>query len=182
MTPVREEEIYTEIATMVVPLERSPLAGPEYFADRLVDVRRFQDRVCDLLTEVHRDLASAKIALRGARAVAKVTKDATEAEKAQDRYDSLKGLFEVVALRRSNLRQAGSDIRMLVDTLAELLRIAANVHPTPATLPVTSSSNLSEVVPLRTDADIPQIPEEVLDLEAFFRGDQTEGAPARSGR
>lgn len=117
ITPERESEIYREIDTMGVSLERSAQCGWEYYADKLLEVRRHLDRVSTLLVEVHRELGGLKSAARAATALRKL-QASTDLQVCAD-LERVKGLYSALSVRKQNLRQVSIDIRFLLKMAQE---------------------------------------------------------------
>lgn len=137
MTPERVTTIYAELDTLAVTLEQRPELGSVYLLERLMECRRKQDRISEILVLINRELSVTRCAARTLRASIDVigrSKDTillrAELQPYVDDEDTLKYLLASVRLRRENLRATSSDIRVMVNVVDQLRKLG-EVQPPP---------------------------------------------------
>lgn len=140
MTEQRISEIYQMLGEARVPLPPDQ-QGPQVLLEKLREVRRWQDAVISLTTEVMRASAGAKKAIRAlqglvssgeANSIREYRRELTEAK---DQLDDLRSLDQAIRVCRNNLKTTESDIRLcshLLDLQIKLGEIQPKEAPTPA--------------------------------------------------
>lgn len=135
MTEARMTEIYTHLDQARVPLPPD-LTGPGELLEKLREVRRQQDMLISLTTEVMREAAGVKKEIRAYQAMLTVgsapptTREHLRVVK--DRLDDLKALDQALRVCRSNLKTTESDIRLSSHLLDLQLKLGEIKPPTPA--------------------------------------------------
>lgn len=152
MTPAQVTQIYQELETLAVPLKQDPQLGLQYLRECLMECRRKQDRISELLVQVNRDVSDVRGNVRAFRASVDVARGAPElpALKADlamwvAREDHLKYLLISVRLRRENLRATSADIRLMVSVIEQQLKLGEVQPPKPPLREV------NEVLPFMVD-------------------------------
>lgn len=130
------KQIYDELETLSVPLEKNPQRGLSYLKEKMLECRGKQDRVTDLLARVAqlhpairtrvRNLKAAVNAAEGSPEVAELH---AELNDAKDQDDEIRMLMEVVKAKKSNLTMTSSDIRLLYSIVEQQLKLG-EVTPT----------------------------------------------------
>lgn len=159
---IKEEvdRIYRELEAMVVPLDQTSERGPVYLKERLLVCRRMQDRVSGMLLKINQEFSRLKILCRALRASVALAGAGVQApalreelRTAEDDYDEVRYLAEAVEVKRANLRQTGSDIRLLAGIMAEGMRLG-EVQPPKKLTPVRETTPF-EIGPGEQIAPIP---------------------------
>ena len=197
MTQAEIQAIYQEIETMSVGLEtQAPELGPLYYLERVQECRRAQDRVTDLTVKVTRALSEALAHLRASNAGVEIAQDLTTltefrtAAKLHDaEADDLRLLSKSLEVRRANLRQMASDVRLMCNLMEVQRGIGAPVpaQEAPVAPPQSLAARpqranrrdrptgvqsgdvaISEIAPIHVPPAAAAA--DVLDIEAFMKG------------
>lgn len=144
MNVARVQEIFAGLGEMNVVLDQTPELGLEYFKQRMFDCRRHNDLLTEWLIELNRDMSSARRSLRAAEVSKELARDSSqmkilrdEVRELQGRVEDLRYLEVAIKVKQSNLKQIGSDIRLIVGIVQDGLRYGGGeVQPGDKTAPV----------------------------------------------
>lgn len=144
MTEARMTEIYALLDKARVPLSPDQ-QGPTELLEQLREVRRWQDAVITVSTEVMRETAGAKKAIRSYQAMLTVgTADPRVRESlhdAKDQLDDLRSLEQAIRVCRNNLKTTESDIRLSSHLLDLQIKLGQVTPPAPVVTPSAHASH-----------------------------------------
>lgn len=136
MTNERIQEIYSGLDDMVVPLDQTPELGLEYFRDKMHECRRKQDWVADRIVEVNREFSRLRMAIRAGQRAVEIARDSAQhmdirrqLREHEGSAEALKYLTEALKIKIANLKQTGSDIRLIVKVVEQGLESGGEVQP-----------------------------------------------------
>jgi hypothetical protein len=179
MTEARITEIYAQMDQARVPLPPD-LPGPGELLEKLREVRRWQDAVISLTTEVMRESAGAKKTIRALQALltAGVAGDArADLLEAKNRLDDLKGLDQALRVCRNNLKTTESDIRLSSHLIDLQMKLGEVRPPDPKAVPSAIAADTPATAIEGLFAPTPATPVQ----PANGRGPLPRSAPELSG-
>lgn len=130
--------IYQTLEQARVPLPPDQ-QGPGVLLEKLREVRRWQDAVIGLSTEVMRETAGTKKLIRALQVLATHAAPDGRAKQdlndAKDRLDDLRSLEQAIRVCRNNLKTTESDIRLCSHLLDLQFKLGEIQPPKPADAP-----------------------------------------------
>jgi hypothetical protein len=177
MTKDEIQNLYHQLETLSVRVERNSQRGLGYLADRMMECRQKQDQATDILLKVNRAHATARTSAKSIKSQISIIDSLPEQQRAEhgsltelkerlnvweSEEDELRFLGEVVRAKISNLKMTSSDIRLLCSVVEQQIRLGEiqpergrgtmekpKTEPVPQPQPTTESeaTSVSETVP-----------------------------------
>lgn len=131
LTKERISQLYSELETLSVPLEKNPQRGLQYLREKIVECRTMQDRAADMLIQVRKLHPAVRTAVRNYKGMLHLMEQLdprraevnTSLSEVQDQDDEIRYLVEVIKAKQSNLKMTSSDIRLLYSVVEQQLKL-----------------------------------------------------------
>lgn len=179
------EELDTALVPLAMPHDTLAAKGIGYFYEKMMEVRRQQDRTSSLAIRVGAELSRLRKRMRALKAAAALSGTSeqgdrirTELSVVEDELDDVKALSEAVENRRGNLRQTGSDIRLMMAMIESQIKLG-EVLPPPRGLESGEEETLHEALAHKDSVPVREVVRlETVDIGDILKVDE-HGSPER---